>query len=67
MNVGRSIKVGLARTGGPDNHKELAKKLGISQAGSIQLARKETANGSRIAKLAGIFGVTVSEFISWGE
>lgn len=67
MNVGRSIKVGLARSGGPDNHKDLAKELGISQLRVSALVGQETTNGKRIKELARIFGVTASQFIEWGE
>ena len=67
MNIGRSIKVGLARSQGPNNHKELAKELGVSEGHSINMAMREYANSRRIKKLADIFGVAASEFIAWGE
>lgn len=67
MHVGRSIKVGLKRLGGPNNHEELAKALRLSETRTHHLVGQETVNGSRLQKLAEVFDVKVSEFISWGE
>lgn len=65
MNIGKSTKVGQARR--DISNTELAKLLGISKVSITTLRRNKNARSDRIEELAEIFGVTASEFISWGE
>lgn len=65
MDIGKSTKVGQAKT----NMKniELAEILGVNHFRVSTIRKNKNARSDTIEKLAEAFGVTVSEFISWGE
>lgn len=65
MNVGRSIKVALAKRGMRQH--ELAGKMGITASSMSQLANQEHCMTSTLQRLADIFGMPVSEFVQLGE
>ena len=65
MNVGRSIKVALAKK--DMNQQDLAKKLKVSKPYVSQLAGKDHAGMGTVALLADAFGMKISEFLALGE
>lgn len=65
MNIGKSIKIALAQ--GEKNTAWIAGELKISTARVSAIARAEHHNTATIQSLAGIFGMSVSEFIALGE
>lgn len=66
MNIAESIRVGLAKQ--QKRQKWLAEKMQVSQAyvSSICKGDKQLSL-SKVAMVASIFNVPVSEFIKWGE
>lgn len=65
MNVGKSIKVGMAKR--DMKPLELAEKMEVSrQYVSQMMASKQTGIGT-INKLADVFEMKVSEFLALGE
>lgn len=65
MNIGKSIKVALAKNG--MRGKELAEKLGVTQSTVSLMTSRETASGSMLKQLADVFEMSVSEFVKLGE
>lgn len=65
MHIGKSTKIGQAKTN--MNNVELAKALGVNRYRVSGIRSNRTARQDVIERLAEIFGVSVSEFISWGE
>ena len=65
MNVGKSIKVALAKK--DMNQQDLAAKLKVSKPYVSQLAGKEHAGMGTVVLLADAFDMKVSEFLSLGE
>lgn len=65
MNVGKSIKVALAKK--DMNQQDLAEKLRVSKPYVSQLAGKEHAGMGTVVLLADAFDMKVSEFIALGE
>lgn len=65
MNVGKSLKVALAKKGMRQN--ELAEKLKVSRQWIGKLANAERAGMGSIEILAATFDMKVSEFLSLGE
>lgn len=65
MNIGKSIKVALAKNG--MRGKELAEKLGVTQSTVSLMTSRETATGSMLKHLADVFEMSVSEFVKLGE
>lgn len=65
MNVGKSIRVALAKKG--MTHKQLAEQLGMRQTSLSQLAAQTSCTGATIEKLANAFEMKASEFVALGE
>ena len=65
MNVGKSIKVALAKR--EMNQQDLAEKMDVSKAYVSQLAGKGHAGMGTVVLLAAAFGMSVSDFIKLGE
>jgi len=65
MNIGKSIKVALAKHDMKQN--QLAERLGRSSSWLNQLANNPEATASTIRLLAGAFGMKASEFVALGE
>jgi len=65
MNVGKSIKVALAKR--EMNQQDLAEKMDVSKPYVSQLAGREHAGMGTVVLLAAAFGMSVSEFIKLGE
>lgn len=65
MNVGRSIKVALAKR--DMSQRQLAERLKHSERWVNQLANSERANSQTIDMLAGAFDMKASEFVALGE
>ena len=65
MNIGKSIEIMLIRKGWSKG--DLAKKLGASRSTVSTLCGNPTCGGSMLQKLAGVFGMEVSDFIAVGE
>ncbi len=66
MDVGKSIRVALAHRN--ETKSWLAKQMGCTPAWVGRLANGDTVPGGKtIESIAGIFGMTVSEFIALGE
>ncbi|MGL4317118.1 MAG: helix-turn-helix domain-containing protein [Pseudomonas sp.] len=65
MNLGKSIKVALAKAG--KNQHELAEQMGLSFRFVNRMANSKTAKMATAEKFATVFGMKVSEFIAIGE
>lgn len=65
MNVGRSLRVALAKNDRRLNW--VAEQLSISQTQVGRFANSKSATGTTIAKLSALFGMKASEFIALGE
>lgn len=65
MNVGKSIKVALAKK--EMNQQDLAAKMNVSKPYVSQLAGKEHAGMGTVSLLAEAFGMKISEFLALGE
>lgn len=65
MNIGKSLKVALAKKGMRQN--ELAEQMKVSRQWIGKLANSEKAGMGSVELLANAFGMTVSEFIALGE
>lgn len=65
MNVGKSIKVALAKKG--MSQAELAKRMGLTHTWVSALANKPKASTATIEALAAQFDMRVSEFVKLGE
>lgn len=65
MNVGKSIKVGLARRG--MRQMDLAKKLGVTPQALSQLIKKSSCTSSTIDRIALALDMKSSEFLALGE
>lgn len=65
MNVGKSIKVALAKR--EMNQADLAEKMKASRPYISQLAGREHAGMGTVVLLADAFDMKVSEFIALGE
>lgn len=66
MNVGKSIKVGLALS--DCKQKELAEFIGASNVSMSNWVNGKSMPGIKTLKcIAAFFGVPLSEFIAWGE
>ena len=65
VNIGRSIKIALAKSGKTPSW--LAKELGFTRTYVSRLSGQEVANGATINKLSMVFGMKVSGFIALGE
>lgn len=65
MNIGKSIKVALAKHDMKQH--QLAERLGKSPSWVTQLANNQTASVATIQMLAGAFAMKASEFVALGE
>jgi DNA-binding Xre family transcriptional regulator len=65
MNVGRSLRVALAKK--DMNQKDLAEKLDVSGAYVNKLANSKSAGMGAVQKLSEFFDMQVSEFLKLGE
>jgi DNA-binding Xre family transcriptional regulator len=65
MNVGKSIKVALAKKG--LKQKDLADLMGIKPPSVSALAGQKSCSGETLEKLAAALDLPVSEFIALGE
>lgn len=65
MNVGKSIRVALAKKG--MSQKQLAEQLGMRQTSLSQLAAQTSCTGATLEKLASAFDMKASEFVALGE
>lgn len=65
MNVGRSLRVALAKK--DMNQKDLAEKMGVSGAYVNKLANNKSAGMGSVQKLSEFFDMPVSEFLKLGE
>jgi len=65
MNVGKSLKVALAKAG--LSQRELAAKLGCGPVWISRLANRPSADIRTIEQLAAAFDMKVSEFLALGE
>jgi transcriptional regulator with XRE-family HTH domain len=65
MDVGKSIKVALAKRG--INQTQLSQQMGCTQVWINRLANSRTASMPTVESLAEAFGMKVSDFIKLGE
>lgn len=65
MNVGKSLKVALAKKGMRQN--EFAEQMKVSRQWIGKLANSEKAGMGSVELLAAAFGMSVSDFIKLGE
>lgn len=66
MNIAKSIKVGMAKK--DVTQWELRAELSVSEVTVSRWANgKSIPSTDKLEKLASVFNVKVSEFISWGE
>lgn len=65
MNLRKSIKTALLQR--DMSQKQLAEQLGMTQTSMSQLAAQTSCTGATLQKLAGAFGMKVSEFVALGE
>jgi len=65
MNVGKSLKVALAKRGMKQT--ELARQLQVSDVYLSRLANSEHAGMGTVNKLAEVLSMKVSEFVALGE
>ncbi|AUR91054.1 helix-turn-helix domain protein [Vibrio phage 1.154.O._10N.222.52.B12] len=66
MNIGKSIKIGLAKK---DCHQmKAAREVGVSEVTMSNWKNgKCLPSVKAMKKISDFFGVSLSEFISWGE
>ena len=65
MNLGKSLKVALARCG--MNQSQLARQMGVPLRTINKLANKPGGTVGNITSLAGALGLKASEFVALGE
>lgn len=65
MNVGKSVKVAIAKS--EKSVGWLATELGVGRVRASVIANSEKASQETIEKLASVFNMKVSEFIALGE
>lgn len=65
MNVGKSLKVGLAKRG--ISQTALAEKMGVHLQWVNKLANSESAAQATVVSLASALDYKVSEFVALGE
>lgn len=65
MNIGKSIKVALAKK--DMNQQDLAEKMKVSKPYVSQLAGREHAGMGTVVLLADAFDMKVSDFVALGE
>lgn len=65
MNVGKSIRVALAKKG--MTQRQLAEQLGMLPTSLSQLASQQSCTGATLEKLARTLGMKASEFVALGE
>ena len=65
MNVGKSIKVALAKRGWKQN--QLAAMLGVAPSSLSAIANQRSCTGQTLQKIADAFEMPVSEFVALGE
>ena len=65
MDIGRSIKVAMAQRGW--KNKDLAEKLGVTDAAVSSLVRCQECSGSRLRSLSKTFDIKASELVALGE
>jgi transcriptional regulator with XRE-family HTH domain len=65
MNVGKSIKVALAKRG--VTQVDMAKKMGCGRVWLSRLANSRSASMNTVEELAAAFDMKVSEFVALGE
>lgn len=65
MNVGKSIRVALAKKG--MTQRQLAEQLGMLPTSLSQLASQQSCTGATLEKLARALGMKASEFVALGE
>ncbi len=65
MNLGKSIKVALAKAG--MNQRQLADQMGLSHQFVTELTNKPSGSFANVKRLAKAFGMKPSEFIALGE
>lgn len=65
MNIGKSIKVALAKKGMRSS--ELATTLGVTAPTVSVMSSRETCTGQMLLKLSSVFSMKVSEFVALGE
>lgn len=65
MNVGKSLKMALAKRG--MNQTQLAKQMNCTRVWVGRLANSQSASGPTIEQLANALDMKVSDFIALGE
>ena len=65
MNIGKSIKVALAKKG--MKSKDLAKALGVTGPTVSTMTTRPTASGQMLQRLSDAFDMPVSDFVALGE
>jgi DNA-binding Xre family transcriptional regulator len=65
MDTQKSIRIAMAKKG--INQKKLAEDLKMGQSSLSLLMKQDSCTGATMRKLAGYFGMKVSEFIALGE
>jgi len=65
MNVGRSINIAMAKN--DMNRTALAKAMNTTNQNVHHMITRGTASAETLTKLAGVFKMSVSEFIKLGE
>lgn len=65
MNIGKSIKIALAKKG--MKSKDLAKVLGVTGPTVSTMTTRTTASGQMLNRLAAAFDMPVSEFVALAE
>jgi DNA-binding Xre family transcriptional regulator len=65
MNFRKSLKLALIQR--DMTQKALALKLGMRETSMSQLASQSSCTGATLQKIAGAFGMKVSEFVALGE
>lgn len=65
MDVGKSIRIGLAERGW--TRVKLAQLMGVAPPRINQIEKSGVTTSKTLESIAKAFGVSVSEFIKWGE
>lgn len=65
MNVGKSLKMALAKRG--INQTQLAEKMNCTQVWINRLANSESASMTTVAQLSDALDMKASEFLALGE
>lgn len=65
MNIGKSIKVAMAKKG--MRGKELAEKLGVTPSSVSIMSSRKTASSTMLNKLCEAFDMPASDFVKLGE